>query len=92
MDDEAEKLISFFEEEHSYKSGTGILRKLALKVGSRGPLNGTFQLTRPTKENIIAIEKFKNHLGLWFFNGVFLKDDLNVLESAQEGKTKAMRH
>lgn len=34
---------------------------------------------------------FKNHFGLWFFNGVFLSDPKKVLENAQEGKTKAMR-
>ena len=29
---------------------------------------------------------------IWFFNGVFLSDPRKVLENAQEGKTKAMRH
>lgn len=35
---------------------------------------------------------FKSHYGLWFFNGVYLSDPESVLENAQEGKTKAMRH
>ena len=35
---------------------------------------------------------FKNHFGLWFFNGSLLKDLNNILENAQEGKTKFMRH
>lgn len=44
------------------------------------------------RENVFGICKFKNHFGVWFFNGVFLKDPKNVLENAQEGKTKGMRH
>jgi uncharacterized protein YdeI (YjbR/CyaY-like superfamily) len=40
----------------------------------------------------LAIGKFKNHFAIWFFNGGLLKDPYNVLENAQEGKTKAMRH
>lgn len=42
--------------------------------------------------NVLMIGAFKNHVGLWFYNGVFLKDPYRVLENAQEGKTKAMRH
>ena len=34
---------------------------------------------------------FKNHLGLWFHQGVFLKDPHKKLINAQEGKTKALR-
>ena len=37
---------------------------------------------------MIGIGAYKNHLGVWFFNGVFLKDEHNLLVNAQE-KTKA---
>jgi uncharacterized protein YdeI (YjbR/CyaY-like superfamily) len=43
-------------------------------------------------KNVLGIMAFKNHFGLWFFNGVFLSDPKKILENAQEGKTKAMRH
>ena len=38
------------------------------------------------------ISRFKNHFGLGFFNGIFLKDPKKVLINVQEGKTQAMRH
>lgn len=41
-------------------------------------------------KNVLAIGAFKNHFGIWFFNGVFLTDDHNLLSNAQE-KTKALR-
>src|SRR5690554_2497648 len=41
-------------------------------------------------KNVVGIGAFKNHFGLWFFNGVFFKDKNNLLEQAQE-KTKGIR-
>lgn len=42
-------------------------------------------------KNIIGIGGFKNYFTIWFFNGVFLKDEAQVLVNAQEGVTKALR-
>lgn len=42
-------------------------------------------------KNIIGWGGFKNLFSLWFYNGVFLKDPYNVLVTASEGKTKALR-
>ena len=42
-------------------------------------------------KNVVGLGAFKNHFGIWFFNGVFLKDEQNLLVNAQEGKTKALR-
>jgi uncharacterized protein YdeI (YjbR/CyaY-like superfamily) len=42
-------------------------------------------------KNIIGLGAFKNHFGIWFFNGVFLKDEQQLLVNAQENKTKALR-
>ncbi len=42
-------------------------------------------------KNVLGLGAFKNHFGIWFFNGVFLRDEKNLLTNAQEGKTKALR-
>lgn len=42
-------------------------------------------------KNVVGIGAFKSYAGLWFFNGVFLKDEAKVLINAQEEKTKGMR-
>ncbi|WP_424961139.1 YdeI/OmpD-associated family protein [Ekhidna sp.] len=42
-------------------------------------------------KNVAGIGAFKSYAGLWFFNGVFLKDPANILINAQEGKTKGLR-
>lgn len=42
-------------------------------------------------KNVVGLGAFKNHFGIWFFNGVFLKDQQKLLVNAQENKTKALR-
>jgi uncharacterized protein YdeI (YjbR/CyaY-like superfamily) len=42
-------------------------------------------------KNVLGIGGFKNYFGIWFMNGVFLKDDAKVLVNANEGVTKGLR-
>lgn len=90
--EKSEKVARYYAEEHRYRLAIEKLRDLALKTG----LEETFKWMFPTYtldgRNVLAICKFKKHFGIWFFNGVFLRDELQVLENAQEGKTQAMRH
>ncbi len=41
--------------------------------------------------NVVGFSAFKNHCGLWFFEGAMLQDRSNVLMNANEGKTSALR-
>ena len=90
--EKSEKVAKYYEEDHQFKNAISELRDLALK----SELEETFKWSFPTytinNKNVLSICKFKNHFGIWFFNGVFLKDEKGILENAQEGKTKAMRH
>jgi len=42
-------------------------------------------------KNVLGIAGFKNYFTLWFWNGVFLKDEAKVLVNANEGVTKGLR-
>ncbi|MFC4721038.1 YdeI family protein [Geojedonia litorea] len=57
-------------------------------------LKETLKWSAPVYEldgkNVIGLGAFKHHFGIWFFNGVFLKDEKQLLVNAQE-KTKALR-
>lgn len=57
-------------------------------------LEETFKWSAPVYtlngKNVLGLGAFKNHFGIWFFNGVFLKDEKKLLSTAQE-KTKALR-
>jgi len=42
-------------------------------------------------KNILGIGGFKSYFGIWFFNGIYLKDEKKNLINAQEGTTKSLR-
>lgn len=42
-------------------------------------------------KNIVGVGGFKSYFGIWFYNGVFLKDEKGLLINAQEGITKSLR-
>lgn len=42
-------------------------------------------------KNIVGLAAFKSYVGLWFYQGALLTDEKDLLQNAQEGKTKAMR-
>jgi uncharacterized protein YdeI (YjbR/CyaY-like superfamily) len=42
-------------------------------------------------KNVLGVGGFKNYFTIWFFNGVFLKDEKQLLVNAQEGVTKSLR-
>lgn len=48
----------------------------------------TYQINN---KNVVGISAFKSYAGLWFFQGVFLKDESKILINAQEEKTRGMR-
>lgn len=67
------------------------LREIILKT----ELEETVKWGAPTYtingKNVVGLGAFKHHYGLWFHNGVFLKDEHGLLINAQEGKTRALR-
>jgi len=67
------------------------LRRILLKTEFEETLKWSIPTYTINGKNVAGIAGFKNHFGIWFFNGVFLKDEEKVLTNAQEGKTKAMR-
>ncbi|MGY3794514.1 YdeI/OmpD-associated family protein [Aquimarina sp. 433] len=42
-------------------------------------------------KNVVGLSAFKSYVGIWFHQGVFLKDPYSKLINAQEGKTKGLR-
>ncbi|MDH3795380.1 MAG: YdeI/OmpD-associated family protein [Flavobacteriaceae bacterium] len=82
---------AYFEQEHPFSKGINILREIAAKTEFVETLKWGGPVYTIDNKNVLMIGAFKNHFGLWFFNGSYLSDPKKVLESAQE-KTKGMRH
>ncbi len=90
--DISEKIAAYYKSEHPLREGIALLRELALQSGAQEDFKWSIPVYTLDGKNVFGISKFKNYFGVWFFNGVFLKDVKKVLENAQEGKTKGMRH
>ena len=87
----SEKIQAYIDKQVKWKSGLEKLRSVLLST----ELEETVKWGMPTYtingKNVVGFSGFKNHFGLWFFQGSFLKDPHNLLINAQEGKTKALR-
>lgn len=86
------KADQYFEKAKTFQEGIRKLREIALTTELVETVKWGAPVYTIEGKNVLGIMAFKKHFGLWFFNGVFLTDPENVLENAQEGKTKAMRH
>jgi len=88
----SKSLDEFWEVNAHHKAQLNTLRTIIMSCG----LTETFKWAFPTYtlggKNVVALGSFKEHYAIWFFQGVFLRDEASVLSNAQEGKTKAMRH
>lgn len=67
------------------------LRAIALKTSFAETIKWGVPTYTINGKNVVGIGAFKNYVGLWFFNGSFLKDTHKKLINAQEGKTKGLR-
>lgn len=69
----------------------GKLREIVLKTELVETKKWGGEVYTINNKNVIGIGGFKNYFALWFWNGVFLKDEAKVLVNANEGVTKGLR-
>lgn len=67
------------------------LRQMLLSTGLEETLKWGAPAYMINGKNVVGMSGFKNHYGLWFFQGALLKENTALLVNAQEEKTKAMR-
>ncbi len=77
--------------ENNWKEELQLLRSIVAKVHLEETIKWNAPVFMAEGRNILSFAAFKNHFGIWFFQGGLLKDPYGVLTNAQEGKTKAMR-
>ncbi|MBT8244854.1 MAG: hypothetical protein HKP48_00585 [Winogradskyella sp.] len=81
----------YIEVNNHWQEALELLRSIVLKT----ELNEAIKWSAPVYDldgkNVLGIGAFKQHFCIWFFNGVFLKDEYNLLVNAQENKTKGLR-
>lgn len=81
----------YIENNSQFEEALTVLRELINSTELEETIKWSAPVYVLNGKNVVSIGAFKNHFGIWFFNGVFLKDENKLLEKAQE-KTKALRH
>ncbi|MCX2720502.1 YdeI/OmpD-associated family protein [Lentiprolixibacter aurantiacus] len=87
----SDKIEAYYSREHPFQKGLQQLREIILKTELEEQLKWGAPVYSLNNKNVLGVMGFKNHFGIWFFNGVFLSDPLGVLQNAQQEKTRAMR-
>ena len=81
----------YIEENTHFADALVVLRQLINSTELVEAVKWSAPVYTINNKNVLGLGAFKNHFGIWFFNGVFLKDEHNLLVNAQENKTKALR-
>lgn len=81
----------YIENNSHYAEELKLLRDLILTTELEETIKWNAPVYALNGKNVLSFGAFKQHFGIWFFNGVFLKDEHNLLEQAQE-KTKGLRN
>lgn len=89
-----EKIISveaYIKKNDHYFDALTLLRQIVNTTGLEETIKWNAPVYSLNGKNVLGLGAFKHHCCIWFFNGVFLKDEQHVLVNAQENKTKALR-
>ncbi len=69
----------------------GLLRGIIQKTELTETTKWGGEVYTLNNKNVLGIGGFKNFFVIWFWNGVFLKDEAKVLVNANEGVTRGLR-
>ncbi len=76
---------------HQWEDELRILREIIQKTELIETNKWGGEVYTVNNKNVLGIGGFKNYFVIWFWNGVFLKDENKVLVNANEGVTKGLR-
>ncbi len=76
---------------HLWEEELGLLREIIQKTELTETKKWGGEVYTINNKNVLGIGGFKNFFTIWFWNGVFLKDEAKVLVNANEGVTKGLR-
>ena len=76
---------------HLWEKELGILREIIHKTELIETKKWGGEVYTINNKNVLGIGGFKKFFTIWFWNGVFLKDNAKVLVNANEGVTKGLR-
>ncbi len=85
------KIEDYAQKHPKWSEEIKLLHKIIAATGLTAAIKWGVPVYSVDGKNVVGIAAFKNHMALWFYNGVFLKDKAGVLINAQKDKTKGLR-
>ena len=74
-----------------WKESLVLLRELLKTTRLEETIKWGMPVYTLNNKNVAGFSAFKSWTGIWFYQGVFLKDEAGVLINAQEGTTRGLR-
>jgi len=87
----SKSVAEYIDNQVKWKNALSLLRSMILETELVETVKWGAPVYALDGKNVVGLSAFKGYVGLWFFQGVFLKDKKKRLVNAQEGTTKAMR-
>jgi len=88
---DSQKIDAYIKKHSSWKEQLIKLREIFQKTELKEEVKWGAPTYTHDGKMVAGMAAFKNHLAIWFHQGVFLKDKHKKLINAQEGVTKALR-
>ena len=88
---DSEKVSTYITKHENWSKELSLLRELFQQTELLEEVKWGSPTYTSNGKLVAGFAAFKKHYAIWFHQGVFLKDPYNVLNNAQEGKTKALR-
>lgn len=82
---------AYISNNQKWKQSLVVLREIMLETELEETVKWGSPVYTVEQKNVVGLAAFKTHVGLWFYQGVFLSDPNQKLINAQEGVTKALR-
>jgi uncharacterized protein YdeI (YjbR/CyaY-like superfamily) len=86
-----EKVDDYIAKHNEWQNALIKLREILLSTELQETVKWGSPVYTINGKNVLGLGAFKSYVGIWFFQGSFLKDEKKKLINAQEGKTKALR-
>lgn len=87
----ASTVEQYIASKESWREALQLLREIFLESELEESVKWGMPVYTLDNKNVAGFSAFKSHVGIWFYQGVLLRDSDNKLINAQEGVTKALR-
>jgi len=77
-----DSIEEYIEKQEKWTDALRLLRDIMISTELEETIKWSIPTYTINNKNVLGFAGFKNHFGIWFFNGIFLKDEHQLLSNA----------